>query len=102
MRTSSHKVAFISKISNPASVTPPASCCHWCEWCQGHLKGDLKDVNMYGSKAKQSKAKYLSAPWGFSTAEQLFTLAVTVSKVFSLGHGILKATKLYETRIMIN
>ena len=53
-------------------------------------------------EAKQSKAKYLSAPWGFSTAEQLFTLAVTVSKVFSLGHGILKATKLYETRIMIN
>ena len=44
-------------------------------------------------EAKQSKAKYLSAPWGFSTAEQLFTLAVTVSKVFSLGHGILKATK---------
>ena len=90
MRTSKSKVASISKISNHISVIPPASCCHWCEWCQGHVylsreSGDLKDVNIM--EAKQS------ALWGFSTAEQLFTLAVTVSKVFSLGHGILKATK---------
>ena len=81
MRASKSKVASISKISNHISVIPPASCCHWCEWCQGHVylsreSGDLKDVNIM--EAKQSKVHC-----GVSPRLSNFSHLLSLSRRFS-------------------